>query len=182
PRRTGEQVDARSLGDQVVELGLAGDRRLRVLAFGIAGARLLEAPEAEVLIARGLDDLVEQVVDGLVARRRDADAPAATHQLHGDPRPRPGLAGARRSLDEEVAAVERRGQLAQLVEVGRLDRRAWRGEARPGSRQDVGQRRIATVAGNYRAREAGKRSSLLGGVVRPPRGEASGRRDCRPAR
>src|SRR5262245_65552459 len=120
-RRAGDQVDARSLGDQLFELGLAGDRSLRVFAFGVACARLLETSEAEPLLARGLDDLVEQVVDSLVARRRDADTLAATHQLHGDPRPRPGLARARRSLDEEVAAVERPGQLAQLAEVGRLD-------------------------------------------------------------
>src|SRR5262245_42570769 len=59
PRRTGEQVDARSLGDQLVELGLARDRSLRVLAFGVACARLLETSEAEPFVARGSSDLVQ---------------------------------------------------------------------------------------------------------------------------
>src|SRR5439155_20830895 len=95
--------------------------------------------------------------------------------------PSPCLAGTRRYLDEEIAAVERRGHLAQLAEVGRLDRRARPGEAGPRSREDVGQRRIAAVAGQHRSGESGERRALLVGVVRLRRDERAGQRDRREA-
>src|SRR5207245_1599195 len=72
PRRAGEQVDARGVGDHVGELGLAGDRCAPVLGLGVLRARLLEAAEAERFFAGGVRDLVEQIVDRLVASRGGA--------------------------------------------------------------------------------------------------------------
>jgi hypothetical protein len=46
--------------------------------------------------------LAEQIVDRLVARRRDAHALAALEQVDDQPPRRPRLPGARRTLDEEV--------------------------------------------------------------------------------
>src|SRR5437867_11155236 len=86
----------------------------------VAIGRLLEAVERQPLLARRLIDLREQIVSRLVAGRGDADAPAAAHEVGDEARARPGLAGARRPLDEKIAGVESRRELTLLADVDRL--------------------------------------------------------------
>ena len=57
-------------------------------------------------LERRVLDVLEELVDRLVAERGDADALARPHQRDRHPRAVPRLARAGRALDEEVAAVE----------------------------------------------------------------------------
>ena len=116
PRRAGHELGARRRRHELVGVGEVGDPVGRVLRLGAAGGGFLQAADPDTFLARRPADLVEQVMDRLVARGRDADAPAAADEIHDDPRARPRLAGARRPLDEEIALVERGGSLALLVE------------------------------------------------------------------
>src|SRR5437867_8721872 len=129
----------------------------------VAIGRLLEAAERQTLLARRLLDLREQVVNRLVAGRGDADAPAASHEVGDEARTRPGLAGPRRPLDEEVARVEGRRELTLLADIDRLHDPARRPaqQTRRRSREDVAQRPIAPVVGKDRRREASQRAALL---------------------
>src|SRR5207247_1962611 len=127
PRAVEEDTDLAVVAEVGDPVGL-------VLGLG-ARTGFLDAADAHTFFARGAADLVEQVVDGLVARGRDAHAPATAHEIDDDPRAGPRLAGPRRPLDEEVARVERRGPLALLAKNRRLDRRA---EAAAESRQRPG--------------------------------------------
>src|SRR3954463_11726637 len=68
------------------------------------------------------DHFVQQVVDRLVAGGRHGDALAAADQRRDQPRASVGLAGAGRSLDEQIALVERRRQLLLTPDIHRLDR------------------------------------------------------------
>ena len=134
-------------------------------------------------------DLGEQVVDGLVALRRDADAPAVRQQVHDDAGARPRLAGAGRALDEEVAPVEPERQRLHLVQIGGLHRRA-RGEpadarAAPGrgwpGAPGSGHRRPGSTPPRAAPRRAGSgsrrgrpRRSPRAGDSRRPSGPAPG--------
>src|SRR5439155_2900598 len=138
PRRAGQELDAPGPLDQLAGVLDVGDPVTPVLRLGVAGAALLEAADRHAFLAGGLADLVEQVVDRLVARGRDADAPTAADEIDDDPRARPRLAGARRPLDEEIALVEGGGSLSLLAKVHRLDRPAESaGEPRPRPGKDV---------------------------------------------
>ncbi len=68
----------------------------------------------------GVEDRAEQVVDGLVRGRHHADRLATRHQIDGDPRARPRLAGAGRALDHECAVGKPAHLRAQALEVERL--------------------------------------------------------------
>ena len=96
--------------DQLAGVIDVGDPVVPVLRLGVAGAAFLEAADRHTFFASGPADFVEQVVDRLVARGRDADAPAAADEIHDDPRARPRLAGARRTLDRQDAFIERQGE------------------------------------------------------------------------
>src|SRR5262249_44446708 len=112
PRRAGQELDAPSPIDQLLGVVDVGDPVASVLRLRVPLAAFLEAADRHAFLTGGLADLVEQVVDGLVARGRDADTPAAADEVDDDPRARPRLAGARWPLDEEIALVERGGSLA----------------------------------------------------------------------
>src|SRR5206468_3249984 len=153
--RVGERDLARLFDEQVVERlvhvvlgeepGGAGDeldfgRRWEVVVVGgafdelaiefrllVSLTRFLQPAELEALRARDLLDLLEQVVDRLVAVRGDADPLARSHQVDEQARSGPGLAGAGRPLDEEIALVEAEGDRLRVFE---LDRFALKGRSR----------------------------------------------------
>src|SRR5207244_4581438 len=129
-----------------VVVGIALDELPVVLGLQVAGGCLLESLEAQAGRARDLLDLGEQVVDGLVALRGDADAPAVGEQVHDDPGPGPRLAGAGRPLEKQVARVEPEGQRLHRREVGGLDPRAGSQAADAGALagEDGSEGRIAT--------------------------------------
>src|SRR3989442_14203949 len=105
--------------NELAGVGEVGDPAARVLRLGAPGARLLETADPKTLLEGCSLDLVEQVVNRLVTRGRNADALATADEIDDEPRARPCLAGARRPLDEEVAVVERRGSPALLPKVRR---------------------------------------------------------------
>src|SRR5262245_39388558 len=168
PRRAGHEIRARRGRHELVGVVNVSDPVGCVLRLGAAGARFLQATDPYTLLARRPADLVEQVVDGLVARGRDADFLVTADEVHDDARTRPRLAGARRALDEQIARVKRGGPLALLFQGGRLDRPAWRwAQPRPRPREDVFERPVPTVAGQDRGAEAGERVALRVGLDRP---------------
>ena len=109
---------------------------------------LLEADERDASVVRDLLDLGEQVVDRLVAGRRDADADPVAQQVDDHARAGVRLARAGRPLDEEHAVLERGDVLGDAVAV---ERRAGRdaGDPRPAAQQQVGAR--VEVAGGREA-------------------------------
>ena len=110
---------------------------------------LLETFEAHAGGTGDLLDLGEQIVDGLVALRGDADAPAVGQQVHDDPGARPRLAGAGRALEEEVAPVEPERPRLHLFQIGGLHRGIRRLEAADGGPllgEDGAERRVAAIA------------------------------------
>ncbi len=140
----GERDLARLVDEQVVERlgvlaavvpgGAGGEPRRRiaergVVVDGVDQAVLGVEPESGLseLFFRPLNstpslvgdllDLVQQVVDHLVAGRGDADALPAPDQVDDQAGSGVGLARARRALDEEVAAVEGGDDLLQLVDL-----------------------------------------------------------------
>ncbi len=131
-------------------------------------ARLLPPAELEPRLERRLLDVLEELVDRLVAQRRDADALPGLHQRDRHPRAVPRLPRAGRPLHEEVAAVEAQRRVLE---------RAVRASARGGRRS-----RISTSAGYVvpRLREpqdgvalhAGRRAAAAGSApaaaARPP--------------
>ena len=157
----------------VVPLGDALDVLALVDRLGIAGARALDALDVD---PRGLD-LVEQLVDRLVARRGDAHALAGGEQARDQPARHPGLAGAGRALDDEVPAVEPEHELGHLVEVGRLDVALERRAAE--HRLD---RRIAPVAREQRLPDPLERVLLRIRVVGPARDQRPRQRLLGPRR
>ena len=116
PRRSGDQVQVR------VEHGVVRARVLdhAALELGVGAGRLLQTADLDALLGRGGLDLLEMLVDRLVAERGDADAPPRPHERDRHAAAVPRLARAGRPLHEEVAPVE--------AERG-VDRRAV--EARP---------------------------------------------------
>ena len=160
PRRAGGEVGA----DARVRVGRRSrprSRRRRTTP-GCRRSPSCGPSNASPSSAAGLDDLVEQVVDRLVARRGDADRLAVRDQVRDQPPRRPRLARAGRALDHEVAAVERAHERLHLVEVGRLNGAVERLAA-----EDRLERGIAAVAGEQRAAEPLERLLLLVRVVRP---------------
>ena len=121
PGRSGEELDvaARTRERRVVRVAL--DELAVVLGLGVPGRRLLEPLEAHARVPGDRLDLVEQVVDGLVALRGDPDPLAAGQQVHDDPGAGPGLAGPGRALEEQIARVEAERERLHLGEVDRLD-------------------------------------------------------------
>jgi len=105
PRGAGEEQDIPPGADEVGNLLRVPDRRAAVRRL-LVGRRLLEPAEREPFFPRRLLHLGEQIVDHLVARRRHADAAAQAHEVCDEPRSRPRFPRARRTLDEEIGAVE----------------------------------------------------------------------------
>ena len=166
PCGSGEELDVRgSIRERRVVASLL-DKVAFVLRL-LALARLLQTAEIQSLRLRRLFDFVEQVVDRLVAGRRHADAPAAPHEVGDEAGARPRLARPGRTLDEEVALIERRGERS-LLRRGRWSefrtREASRNAGRC-ARQDVAQRRIAAVVGRDRRCKPRERRRWAG-VVR----------------
>ncbi len=166
PGGSGEEHRVRGGGERR-DVGGAGDRAAVVERLVVAGGRLLETAEAKAFLGRRLLHLGEQVVDRLVARRGDPDAPALAHELGDQARAGPRLAGSRRALDEEVARVQPRHERALGGEIDRLHRAAGcaAANARGLSLEDVAQRGVAAVVGEdrgwqgARARRAARASS-----------------------
>ena len=105
PRRAGDELQL--LLEQVAPVVGGIDEVALEARVLVSLGRLLAPDEREALLARLALDLGEQLVDRLVAERRDADAPARAHERDRRLRALPRLARAGRALDEEVAAVER---------------------------------------------------------------------------
>jgi hypothetical protein len=59
-------------------------------------------------------------VDRLVAWRADPDALALAEEVEDQPRTSPGLAGARRPLDEQMRVAQPRDEPLKLVEIVRV--------------------------------------------------------------
>src|SRR5439155_17755245 len=100
PRRPGDELELR-VEHRVVRLGAVDEPPLEAGALLVTA--LLPAAEAVARLDRGGLDLLEELVDRLVAERSDADALAAPHPLEREPRALVRLPRARRPLDEEVA-------------------------------------------------------------------------------
>ena len=128
-RRAGKELELR------VEHLIVLRRRCRRTAPRTGSASLLALlppPERVALLVRRLLEVLEELVDRLVAERRDPDPLASLHQRDRHPRPVPRLPRAGRALHEEVAPVE--------AERGLFERHTSR--ARGGRRS-----RISTSAG-----------------------------------
>ena len=94
-------------------------------------------------------DLLEQLVDRLVAARGNADPAAAVQQVQDEMGSGVRLARARRALDEQVAAVESFGDpCCRLeIELAGLQRLALAAGGRTGklSAQDLAQRLVGAI-------------------------------------
>jgi len=106
PRRPREELNIRGGIRERGVVRIAPEEVAVELGFGIAGRRLLEPLEANAGVPGHPLDLGQEIVDGLVALRRDADAPTGGEEVHDDPRACPCLAGSWRTLEEEVAPVQ----------------------------------------------------------------------------
>ena len=159
--------EPRGAGEQQHVLLRCGEVRLvprRRHEVGLVQVALLQPAELEALLARRLLDLGDEVVDRLVARRRDADATAEAHQAHDQPRAGVGLPRSGRALDHEVATAEARDELLRRFEVVLRERRRERlaDEDRLGCK-------VRVAAGEHRACETPQRGLLHPRVVRPAR-------------
>ncbi len=95
----------------------------------------LQPRERVALLDRRLLDVLEELVDRLVAERGHADALAGLHQRDRHPRAVPRLARAGRALDEQVAAVEAERGLGERPVEARARRPPLENRRRaPGSR------------------------------------------------
>src|SRR5947199_1365 len=82
---------------------------------------------------------------------------AAVPQLDDDSSACPRLAGAGRTLDEEIALVQRGGAVADLARIGRLDRPGEAaGQSRARARDDVFERAILMAPRQHGGAEAGE--------------------------
>src|SRR5438105_15721562 len=117
PRRSRVQLNVDCWDDLVCAL----DELSFVRRFGIAAARLLQASERDAVLARGLLDRAQEIVDRLVARRRDTDSLAAHEQVHDQARARVRLARARRALYEQVTTFDLLDELLLLLQRRPLD-------------------------------------------------------------
>ena len=171
PGGSGEELD---VGPGIREgriLGVALDELAVVLGFQITGRRLLEPLEAHVGVPGDLLDLGEQIVDGLVAAGRDADAPAVREQVDDDARAGPRLARPGWALEEEVTGVQPERERLHLGEVRGLDPRVGGAAADSGplAGEEPLQGGIAPVAAADRFSDAQDRRALSSIVDRPAR-------------
>ena len=122
PRRAGDEVvaavEALVVVGDVHDLAAVGHAAGRVL-----GSRLPRAPERQLARRRRPLGLGQQVVDRPMAERRHAHAMPVRDQVDDQACTGIRLAGARRALDEQVAAVERACKCLLRVEICRLDAR-----------------------------------------------------------
>ena len=102
PRRAGEELQ---LGVEHRRRSSSCSRRTRPRSAPSPLA-LLPPAELEALLGRGLLEVVQELVDRLVAERGDADPLPGLHERDRHARAVPRLPRAGRPLDEEVAAVE----------------------------------------------------------------------------
>ena len=141
PRRSRHELD---LGiEHVAELS-----RLHVLALVVVAA-VLDAAELQPLLGRRLLHRVEEVVDHLVALRRDPDLPPLPQEMRDQARATVGLARPGRPLHDEVRA-RRAGRAARAA------RRA-RGTARASRRAAARAAAAARGADRRRRRRAARR-------------------------
>ena len=83
PRRPGDELELR-VEHRVVRLGAVDEPPLEASALLVTA--LLPAAEAVARLDRGGLDLLEELMDRLVAERSHADALAAPHPLEREPR------------------------------------------------------------------------------------------------
>ena len=140
---------------------------------------LLQPAERDALVARRPLDLVEQVVDRLVAGARSRRRAGPARSGDDQPRARVGLARAGRPLDEEVARVERPATIACAASRSSCGSGArCRAERAAVALEDRLERADsdASPASTERA-EPPQRRLLRLGVVRRRRGSASAAAD-----
>src|SRR3989442_1503367 len=88
PRRAREEQHFPRRRGEIGDLLDVRDRCALVERLGVLACRLLETAERDALFPRRLLHLHEEVVDRLVARRRDAPPAAMAHPLHHQARAR----------------------------------------------------------------------------------------------
>ena len=162
PRRAGHELGAGGRRHELVGVRDIADRGAAYSVSPMPAQDFFSPRTLTPRLARPSVDLVEQVVDRLVARGRDADAPAAADEIDHEPGARPRLAGAGRPLDEEIARVERGGAPRCSRQIDRLHRPAEpAGESRPRPRQDV-----LAARGSGRCRPASRRPGARARALR----------------
>jgi len=161
PRGAGDELEV--LEKVVPRVGTV-DELAHEAKLLVAARRLLPPLEREALLARLALDLLEQLVDRLVAQGGDADALARSHQRDRHLRSLPGLPRAGRPLQEEVAVLDRGDG---------LDRRQVEAGTRELLLQD-GTHRSRRTTVQARLRQPRERPALLAIVDRRLRDQRSG--------
>ena len=172
PRRSRDELD---LGiEHVVEVS-----RLHVLALVLVA--VLDAAEVEPLLGRRLLDRVEQVVDHLVALRRDPDLPPLPQEMRDQARAAVGLARPGRPLHDEVRALEPVEQRALLGELEALQATSRRAAARAAAAARGADRRRRRRAARRRT-GAAPPAVPSSGTARPGRARSAAARRAWPCR
>src|SRR5271166_4047343 len=98
------------------------------LRLGVVSGALLPATEVNVLFVGGGLDLMQQVVDRLVASRGHPNAPTLSNQMDDELRTGPRLTRPRRALNEQARTVQALGEALEIIDMGRsiLQRHALR--------------------------------------------------------
>ena len=156
PSRTRHELGVVRYGGVVEDIDNHSAADLLLLVVPV---RLLEASDRDARFLRCRLDAVQQIDDGLVRQGRHAHPLAAPDRVHDHPAGGPGLAGAGRPLDEQVAAVEvaAGGQGGLQRRLARpLHRCSRRPATQPGrvAPQQRFQGREAPVTGRHAFREA----------------------------
>ena len=160
PGRAGDELEGRRRALTSTSSDVTKNRSSK-RDLGSSAGRLLGAAEREALLARLALDSAEQVVDRLVAERRDADALAGAHQRDRHLRALPGLPRARRPLHEEVA---RRSSDERRVDGTSRSSRA-RARRRSSSAVSARVRRSSPSAYARAKRDSASRCSLSGSAA-----------------